>query len=164
MGFILSIRRVGYGLELVRTLFIFMSFLTSLVRLILPYLHISTTPRTQDWQIYVDQSRPSLDRGGDAIFDAFFSLCDTSGENFDNDGNEAVEVQVIPALLPKPASGGKGPWIRCIWNTNNKKNLVRPSPNLDVSNVDSVEKVYRVLSTHLGVKVRVIFVPKKFRF
>ena len=64
-----------------------------------------------------------------------------------------VEVQVIPAILPKPASGGKGPWIRCIWNTTNKKNLIRPSPNLDVSNVDSVDKVYRVLTKHLGVKV-----------
>ena len=73
---------------------------------------------------------------------------------FDADNDGAIEVQVIPALLPKPVSGGKGPWIRCIWNTNNKKNLVRPSPNVDVSNVDSVEKVYRVLTTHLGVKVR----------
>jgi len=106
---------------------------------------------TSDWQIYVDQSRPSLDRGGDAIFDAFFSFCDTLVEDPDVDNNEVVEVQVIPAILPKPASGGKGPWIRCIWNTNNKKNLARPSPNLDVSNVDSVEKVYRVLTTHLGM-------------
>ncbi len=102
----------------------------------------------------MDQSRPSLDRGGDAIFDAFFSLCDTSVEDSDVDNNNDIEVQVIPAILPKPASGGKGPWIRCIWNTNNKKNLSRPSPNLDVSNVDSVEKVYRVLTTHLGITVR----------
>eukprot|EP00533_Pseudo-nitzschia_delicatissima_P002107 CAMPEP_0116081914 /NCGR_PEP_ID=MMETSP0327-20121206/2456_1 /TAXON_ID=44447 /ORGANISM="Pseudo-nitzschia delicatissima, Strain B596" /LENGTH=510 /DNA_ID=CAMNT_0003572691 /DNA_START=327 /DNA_END=1859 /DNA_ORIENTATION=- len=106
---------------------------------------------TSDWQIYVDQSRPSLDRGGEAIFDAFYSLCDTSVDGDNSGDNECIEVQVIPAILPKPASGGKGPWIRCIWNTNNKKNLVRPSPNLDVSNVDSVEKVYRVLTTHLGM-------------
>jgi len=110
---------------------------------------------TSDWQIYVDQSKASLDRGGGAIFDAIFSLCDTSVDDFVNANgditNGAVEVQVIPAILPKPASGGKGPWIRCVWNTNNPKNLVRPSPNMDVSNVDSVEKVYRVLTKHLGV-------------
>jgi hypothetical protein len=106
------------------------------------------TLEQQDWQIYVDQSKASLDRGGGAVFDAFFSLCD-----FDDDGQGALEVQVIPAILPKPASGGKGPWIRCIWNNNNRKNLARPSPNLDVSNVDSVDKVYRVLTKHLGMKV-----------
>jgi len=111
---------------------------------------------TSDWQIYVDQSKASLDRGGGAIFDAFFSLCDVSEDDFDSNETDAatydaVEVQVIPAILPKPTGGGKGPWIRCIWNTNNQKNRARPSPNLDVSNVDSVEKVYRVLTKHLGV-------------
>ena len=65
-----------------------------------------------------------------------------------------IEVQIIPALLPKPASGGKGPWIRCMWNNKNKNNNTRSSPNLDVSNVDSVGKVYRILTKHLGVQVR----------
>jgi hypothetical protein len=120
----------------------------------------TTTHESQDWQIYVDQSKASLDRGGGAIFDAIFSLCDTSVDDFVNangdNTNGAVEVQVIPAILPKPASGGKGPWIRCVWNTNNLKNLARTSPNLDVSNVDSVEKVYRVLTKHLGVTVRIL--------
>jgi len=31
---------------------------------------------------------------------------------------------------------------------------LRPSPNLDVSNVDSIEKVYRVLTKHLKMTVR----------
>ena len=123
------------------------------------------TTRHKDWQIYIDQSKASLDRGGGATFDAFFSLCDNAlddddddeeeEEDIENDSNDnAVKIQVIPAILPKPASGGKGPWIRCVWNTNNKKNNIRPSPNLDVSNVDSVDKVYRVLTKHMGVKVR----------
>uniref|UniRef100_A0A7S4EFE5 Uncharacterized protein n=1 Tax=Pseudo-nitzschia australis TaxID=44445 RepID=A0A7S4EFE5_9STRA len=110
--------------------------------------HISPT---SDWQIYVDQSKASLDRGGGATFDAFFSLCDHYGEGVQTNNTEVIEVQVIPAVLPKPVGGGKAPWIRCIWNTN-KKNIFRPSPNLDVSNVDSVDKVYRILTKHLGVK------------
>ena len=125
------------------------------------YLFISyIVTITQDWQIYIDQSKASLDRGGGATFDAFFSLCDNTDNTDDdspandNESNDVVKVQVIPAILPKPASGGKGPWIRCIWNTNNKNNNSRPSPNLDVSNVNSVDKVYRVLTKHLGVKVR----------
>ena len=74
----------------------------------------------------------------------------------DNDNNISmnIEVQIIPALLPKPASGGKAPWIRCMWNNKNKNNRIRSSPNLDVSNVDSIDKVYRILTKHLGVKVR----------
>lgn len=112
---------------------------------------------TSDWQVYVDQSRMSLDRGGGATFDAFFTLCypsvvDSSGFDANDETDDDVEVQVIPAILPKPASGGKPPFIRCIWNTNNQKDSVRPSPNLDISSVDSVEKVYRVLTKHLGVK------------
>jgi len=110
--------------------------------------HISPT---SDWQIYVDQSKASLDRGGGATFDAFFSLCDHDGEGGRANNEDVIGVQVIPAILPKPVGGGKAPWIRCLWNTN-KKNIVRPSPNLDVSNVDSVDKVYRILTKHLGVK------------
>ena len=143
----------------------------------------------KDWQIYVDQSKASLDRDGSATLDAFCSLCghtvpssssaslSLSAENImdeDNDNSDKnsdensddnadrinnnmlddIEVQIIPALLPKPASGGKGPWIRCMWNNKNKNNNTRSSPNLDVSNVDSVGKVYRILTKHLGVKVR----------
>lgn len=96
-----------------------------------------------DWQIYVDQSKASLDRGGASTLDAFSSLCFLLEDN--------LEIQVIPAMLPKPIGGGKGPWIRCVWNTQ-KKDKVRPSPNLDMSNVDSVDKVYRVLTRHIGVE------------
>jgi len=84
------------------------------------------------------------------------------GDDNDNNISMNIEVQIIPALLPKPASGGKAPWIRCMWNNKNKnKNnsnriRVRSSPNLDISNVDSVDKVYRILTKHLGVQVRVV--------
>jgi len=110
---------------------------------------------TSDWQVYVDLSRASLDRGGNATFDAFSSLCYTSvdGSDAETDGKNQrdVEVQVIPAIIPKPATGGKAPWIRCIWNSNKRKDAARPFPNIDISNVDSVEKVYRVLTKHLGL-------------
>jgi hypothetical protein len=72
-----------------------------------------------------------------------------------HDDNISIKVQIIPALLPKATSGGKAPWIRCMWNNKNKNNRIRSSPNIDVSNVDSVEKVYRILTKHLGVKVRI---------
>ena len=79
---------------------------------------------------------------------------ENSADRINNNMLDDIEVQIIPALLPKPASGGKGPWIRCMWNNKNKNNNTRSSPNLDVSNVDSVGKVYRILTKHLGVKVR----------
>jgi hypothetical protein len=61
-------------------------------------------------------------------------------------------VEVIPAILPK--SNKKGPWVRCISNIPGRNNM-------DVGNVDSIDKVYRVLTKHLQVKVR--FVRKKER-
>ena len=109
---------------------------------------------SQDWQVYIDQSRASLDRNGYEIYDAFCSLCYTLPDDADRNIQGNVEVQVIPAIIPKPATGGKPPWIRCIWNTKNEKNAVRPSPNLDINKVDSIEKVYRVLTKHLGMTVR----------
>jgi hypothetical protein len=82
---------------------------------------------------------------------------DDDDNNVDkDDDNISIKVQIIPAILPKPASGGKAPWIRCMWNNKNKNNRIRSSPNLDVSNVDSVDKVYRILTKHLGVKVRIM--------
>jgi hypothetical protein len=53
-------------------------------------------------------------------------------------------VEVIPAILPK--SNKKGPWVRCISNVAGRNNM-------DVGNVDSIDKVYRILTKHLLVKV-----------
>lgn len=88
----------------------------------------------KDWDIYIDQSKSSLDRGGSATLDAFCGLVAASNSN----------VNIIPAILPK--SNKKGPWIRCISN-------LPQIHSVDVSNVDSVDKVYRVLTKHLKIKV-----------
>jgi hypothetical protein len=49
----------------------------------------------QDWTVYIDQSKASLDRGGSATLDAFVGLAPNT-------------VQVLPANLPK-LSKAKGP-------------------------------------------------------
>jgi hypothetical protein len=87
----------------------------------------------QDWQIYIDQSKSSLDRGASATLDAFCGLCPPH------------KVQVIAAILPK--SNKKTPWVRCISKVPGRSSI-------DVANVDSVDKVYRILTKHLQVKVR----------
>jgi hypothetical protein len=53
----------------------------------------------QDWTVYVDQSKASLDQGGNATLDAFVGLAPNT-------------VQVLPAILPK-LSKAKGPLVRC---------------------------------------------------
>ena len=54
-------------------------------------------------------------------------------------------VRIRPAVFPK--SKTKGPIVRCISLGSQK--------SFDVSNVDSVDKVYRVLTKHMNVKVHV---------
>lgn len=75
----------------------------------------------------MDQSKPSLERGGSATLDAFVGL-------------SPPEVRVVPAILPK--SKAKGPIIRCIPVNDESKCL-------EISNVDSVDKVYRTLTRHM---------------
>ncbi|GKY91383.1 hypothetical protein MPSEU_000110600 [Mayamaea pseudoterrestris] len=81
------------------------------------------------WQVYVDQSKLSLDKGGSAALDAFLGLA------------AASKVQVFPALLPKSAKS-RGPTVRC----------VNQQQAFDVGYVDSVDKVYRILTKHMKVK------------
>jgi tetratricopeptide (TPR) repeat protein len=89
----------------------------------------------QEWIIYVDQSKPSLDRGGSATLDALVGLV------------PPAKVQIVPCILPKNTnSKKKAPWIRCISTTKGG------TPNLDVGGVDSVDKCFRVLTKHLQVK------------
>jgi hypothetical protein len=85
----------------------------------------------QDWQVYVDQSKASLDRGGSATLDAFCGLAPSS------------KVEIVPAILPK--SKNRFPWVRCVSTAPGRKNF-------DVGNVDSVDKVFRVLTKHLEVE------------
>lgn len=80
----------------------------------------------------MDQSKQSLERGGSATLDAFVGL-------------SPPEVRVIPAILPKTKA--KGPCVRCIA-VNDVDDC------LEISNVDSVDKVYRILTRHMRVQVR----------
>ena len=88
-------------------------------------------PETAQWQIFVDQSKSALDRGGGATLDALSCLAPPS------------TIQVVPAILP--GGNKKGPWVRCISKIPGRSNI-------EVGNVDSVDKVYRVLTKHLQIK------------
>jgi hypothetical protein len=96
------------------------------------YAHNAEVP-VVEWEVYVDQSKPSLERGGGATLDAFFGLA------------SPTTVLVQPALLSSSvSSNSKAPVVRCIAVNGN----VRKS--LDVTNVDSVDKVFRILTKHMG--------------
>ena len=118
-----------------------------------------TIPTAIEWEIYVDQSKTSLDRGGSATLDAFLGLAPPS------------TVQVIASVLPTGGGGGggstastaagstasysglkktklKGPFVRCLSTDG----LLC----FDVSNVDSVDKVYRVLTKHIKLSRNLI--------
>lgn len=107
-----------------------------------------TTENIQ-WEVYVDQSKPSLDRGGSATLDAFLGLAPPS------------TVKVIAAVLPTSSTTSssasspsyskkkKGqPTVRCI-STDGLQCF-------DVINVDSVDKVYRILTKHMQISMRMI--------
>ena len=89
----------------------------------------------QDWIVYVDQSKASLERGGVATLDAFMGIAPTNS------------VSVMAAILPKPPKG-KGPYVRCVPLKRQTKFSA-----FEVSNVNSVEKVYRILTKHMGLSV-----------
>jgi hypothetical protein len=84
-----------------------------------------------EWEVYVDQSKPSLERGASATLDAFVGLA-------------PPEVRVIPAILPK-SKGAKGPIVRCVAVDDE-------TDCLEISNVASVDKVYRILTRHMRVQ------------
>lgn len=73
-----------------------------------------------------------MDKGASATLDAFCGLCPSH------------KVEVIGAVLPK--SNKKTPWIRCI-------SKIPGRTSMDVANVDSVDKVYRILTKHMQIKV-----------
>jgi hypothetical protein len=109
---------------------------------ILPFIIL-----TKEWHIYVDQSKTLLDRGGGGgggasgmILDAFCGLSPPS------------KVQVTAAVLPTTNNKkNKLPWVRIISKVPGKSNM-------DITNVDSLDKVYRILTKHLQIKVCVVVV------
>lgn len=90
--------------------------------------------RKVDWIVFVDHSKISLEKGAAATLDAFLGLAPMDS------------VQVKSAFLPKPAKSGGQPWVRCV--------STKEGSAIEVSGVDSVDKVYRVLTKHMKLNVR----------
>jgi hypothetical protein len=93
------------------------------------------------WEVYVDQSKPSLDRGGSATLDAFLGLAPPTTIR-------VLAATLMPTLTASTSAASsnkktKGPLVRCMSTDGTQC--------LEVSNVDSVDKVYRVLTKHLKV-------------
>jgi tetratricopeptide (TPR) repeat protein len=84
-----------------------------------------------EWDVYVDQSRSAIARGSAATLDAFLGLSPPS-------------VQIHPAVITT-SNRGNSPTVRCRSRND-------PNTCLEVSNVDSVDKVYRILTRHLRVE------------
>ena len=82
------------------------------------------------WNIFVEQSKSSLEKGGSATLDAFIGLAPVK------------TVSVVPAIFP--GSRSKGPLVRCVALNDNRKQ------SFDMGNVDSVDKVYLTLTQHMG--------------
>ena len=111
-------------------------------------LHIRATPNSPpssllpdipvpvDWEIYVDQSKAGLEKGAAATLDAFLGLAPPN-------------VKVLPAIFPK-STKNRMPLIRCV-SLRQPKDIFRSSGGLEVTNVDSVDKVFRVLTKHIKV-------------
>ena len=74
-----------------------------------------------------------MDKGAAATLDAFLGLAPSD------------QVKVLPAILTTKIKS-KSPAIRCI--------SLSDKSSFDVGAVDSVDKVFRVLSKHMKVKVR----------
>ena len=95
---------------------------------------LSSFPAKQEgWIVFVDHSKPSLEKGAAATLDAFLSLAPAS------------RVTVKAAFLPKQPKSGGQPWVRCV--------SVEKSIAMEIFGVDSVDKVYRILTKHMGLWV-----------
>ena len=124
---------------------------------------------TLKWDVYVDQSKASLDKGGGATLDAFCGLAppdlvtvhpailfpSSSGSGSSNSGASSSSSSNPSSSSNGSSSKFKGPIVRCIANSvenNNNKNNNHCS-SFDVSNVDSVDKVVRVLQKHMSINI-----------
>lgn len=112
------------------------------------------------WDVYVCQSKPCLERGSAATLDAFVGLCPPG-----------AAVTVHPAILSRSKKGGKGregPIVRCIATRGEEKDPTEENEKIrkkggvkdddgklrafEVQNVDSVDKVYRILTKHMEIE------------
>jgi hypothetical protein len=85
-----------------------------------------------EWDVYVDQSKASVLRGSTATLDAFVGLSPPT-------------VEIHPCVIAA-SPRNRSPTVRCSSRTD-------PQKLLEISNVDSVDKVFRILTKHLRVKV-----------
>jgi tetratricopeptide (TPR) repeat protein len=112
----------------------------------------SPSPRVvAQWHVYVDQSKASIDKGAAATLDAFIGLAPPE------------MVQVHAAIFQSVPSKVKGPLVRCveILHHNNsahdyddddddgKEDNHTSCRSFEVTNVDSVDKVARILRKHM---------------
>lgn len=91
----------------------------------------SVTNDDIDWDVYVDQSKAAIARGSAATLDAFVGLSPPS-------------LQIHPAVIAS-SSRAKSPMVRC-------RSRIDPEYCLEITNVDSVDKVYRILTRHLRIQ------------
>jgi len=84
------------------------------------------------WDVYVCESKQCQERGAGATLGAFVGL-------------SPPEIMVHPAIISK--AKGKGPNIRCIERGANGRSF-------EVNNVDSVEKVHRILTNAKYMQVQ----------
>jgi len=84
------------------------------------------------WDVYICQSKACIERGAAITLDSFISLAPSS------------QITVHPAILTKIKS--KGPNIICI-----PRKRTSTSKPFEVNNVDSVDKVCRILTQHLSI-------------
>lgn len=108
----------------------------TVTREVLGTKNVNDTPLNEhgnrkEWDVYVCQSKPCLERGAGATLDAFVGLAPFE------------KVTVHPAILNK--AKGKGPNVRCIERGASGRAF-------EVNNVDSVDKVYRILTRHMNVE------------
>jgi hypothetical protein len=83
-----------------------------------------------EWDVYVCQSKQSKERGASATLDTFQSL-------------SPPNILLHPGILSK--SKAKGPNIRCVQKKH-------PYKAFEVNNVNDIDKVYRILTKHMGIE------------
>jgi PAS domain-containing protein len=112
-----------------------------------------TPPRWIQWHVYVDQSKASIDKGAAATLDAFIGLAPPG------------IVQVHAAIFQSIPTKVKGPVVRCVellYHDSSGSGGVEDTDHdtttaydncrsFEVANVDSVDKVARILRKHMNL-------------
>jgi len=95
-----------------------------------------------EWDVYIDHSKASKDKGAIATLDSFLAL------------SPPKLVQIHPAMLSK--TKGKGPTVRCIQRQPPSPPSITtkttpPPYAFDVNNVNDVDKVYLILTRYMNI-------------